>query len=71
MDKPLYFLVRSLVWLLQALPLGWVARVGRAGGELAYWADRRHRRVARHLGCHRDGGDEDTPRRGRFHEAAL
>src|SRR6266403_3052649 len=46
MDKPLYWLVRGLVGLLQALPLAWVARVGRAGGALAYWADARHRRVA-------------------------
>ena len=42
----LYGVVRVLVAALQALPLTWVARLGRAGGGLAYWADRRHRRVA-------------------------
>jgi lauroyl/myristoyl acyltransferase len=47
MDKPLYYLARVIVALLQALPLTWVARLGRAGGALAYWLDARHRRVAR------------------------
>ena len=46
MDKPLYYLARGLVALVQALPLTWVARLGRAGGALAYWLDARHRRVA-------------------------
>lgn len=46
MDKPLYFLAWALVLLLQALPLTWVARLGRAGGALAFWLDVRHRRVA-------------------------
>lgn len=46
MDKPLYFLVRGLVLALQALPLKTVARLGRAGGALAYALDARHRRVA-------------------------
>jgi lauroyl/myristoyl acyltransferase len=32
--------------MLQALPLVWVARIGRAGGALAYVLDARHRRVA-------------------------
>ena len=32
--------------MLQALPLTWVARIGRAGGALAYRLDARHRRVA-------------------------
>ena len=36
----------SLVAFLQALPLTWVARLGRCGGALAYWLDARHRRVA-------------------------
>ncbi len=35
-----------LIRFLQALPLGIVARIGRYGGALAYWLDRRHRRVA-------------------------
>jgi KDO2-lipid IV(A) lauroyltransferase len=46
METPLYCLVRALVAGLQALPLTWVARVGRLGGGLAYWVDARHRRVA-------------------------
>jgi KDO2-lipid IV(A) lauroyltransferase len=46
MDKPLYWLALALVRLLQALPLRCVARIGRAGGALAYWLDARHRRVA-------------------------
>lgn len=46
MDLLLYCLVRPLVALLQALPLRTVARLGRAGGALAYWIDGRHRKVA-------------------------
>src|SRR5690242_9290440 len=46
MDAPLYLLARSLVALIQGLPLTWVARLGRAGGGLAYWLDVRHRKVA-------------------------
>jgi lauroyl/myristoyl acyltransferase len=44
----LYLLARALVALLQALPLRWVARLGRAGGGLAWWLDARHRRVTLH-----------------------
>lgn len=46
METPLYRLARALVNLLQALPLTWVARLGRLGGGLAYWVDARHRRAA-------------------------
>ena len=46
MDWPLYFVARCLVALLQSLPLTLVARLGRAGGALAFWLDARHRRVA-------------------------
>src|SRR6266852_2935050 len=46
LDRLLYFIARGLVGLLQALPLVWVACLGRAGGALAYWCDARHRRVA-------------------------
>ena len=46
MDWLLYIPVFALVKLLQALPLRVVARIGRAGGGLAYWIDARHRRVA-------------------------
>ncbi|HEY5911264.1 MAG TPA: hypothetical protein VJA21_11745 [Verrucomicrobiae bacterium] len=46
MDAFLYTVARLLIGLLQKLPLRWVARVGRAGGALAFWLDGRHRRVA-------------------------
>jgi lauroyl/myristoyl acyltransferase len=46
MDSILYLIARSLIALFQALPLTWVARIGRAGGALAYGLDARHRRVA-------------------------
>ncbi len=46
MDDLLYWASRALVGLIQALPLVWVARLGRAGGALAFWLDGRHRRVA-------------------------
>jgi len=46
MDRALYFLASGLVKFLQALPLLWVAWLGRRGGGLAYWLDARHRRVA-------------------------
>jgi len=46
MDYPLYLLARGVLLLLQALPLRWVARLGRGGGALAYTLDRRHRAVA-------------------------
>lgn len=45
MDKPLYILMRTVVALLQALPLTWVARIGRGGGALFYLLDARHRKV--------------------------
>jgi len=45
MDAVLYVVVSTLVKFLQALPLRWVARIGRAGGGLAYHVDGRHRRV--------------------------
>ena len=46
METPLYYVARALASLIQALPLTWVARLGRIGGGLAYWLDARHRRVA-------------------------
>src|SRR5215472_3437470 len=46
MDKLLYWVARAVVAFIQALPLRTVARLGRAGGALAYWLDARHRRVA-------------------------
>ncbi len=46
MDTLLYLMGRALVSAIQLLPLVWVARLGRAGGALAYGVDARHRRVA-------------------------
>jgi len=46
LDSLFYLLGRGFVGLLQALPLRLVARLGRAGGGLAFWLDARHRRVA-------------------------
>jgi KDO2-lipid IV(A) lauroyltransferase len=46
MDWLLYIPVLLLIKCLQALPLRVVARIGRAGGAVAYWLDPRHRRVA-------------------------
>ncbi|HXS69489.1 MAG TPA: hypothetical protein VN761_11635 [Candidatus Polarisedimenticolia bacterium] len=46
MDGLLYFVARTVIRLLQALPLRLVARIGRAGGQLAYMLDARHRKVA-------------------------
>ena len=45
MNTLIYLLGRSVVAVLQALPLVWVARLGRTGGALAFWLDGRHRRV--------------------------
>lgn len=47
MDFLLYTLARGFIGVLQILPLGWVARIGRVGGAVAYRLDGRHRRVAR------------------------
>jgi KDO2-lipid IV(A) lauroyltransferase len=44
-ELPLYWFARAIVALIQALPLRTVARLGRAGGSLAWWLDARHRRV--------------------------
>jgi lauroyl/myristoyl acyltransferase len=46
MNTLIYWFGNALVVLLQALPLTWVARLGRAGGALAYRLDARHREVA-------------------------
>jgi lauroyl/myristoyl acyltransferase len=60
MERLLYYLARALIAFLQSLPLTWVARVGRAGGALAYWLDARHRRVARR-NLDRCFGEEKSP----------
>src|SRR6478736_1479 len=46
MDTLLYWFGRSLIALLQAFPLRGIARLGRMGGQIAFWLDGRHRRVA-------------------------
>src|SRR5436305_6072727 len=46
MDTLLYYLALGFVKVLQSLPLGLVARIGRTGGGLAYFIDKRHRKVA-------------------------
>jgi lauroyl/myristoyl acyltransferase len=46
MDTLLYLMARTVIGLLQMLPLRWVARIGRAGGGLFYRVDARHRKVA-------------------------
>ena len=46
MDFLLYWFARFVVGFLQALPLRGVARIGRAGGAIAFHLDGRHRRVA-------------------------
>ena len=46
MDTLIYCFARAVVAFLQALPLVWVARLGRALGAVAYWLDGGHRRVA-------------------------
>ena len=45
MDTLLYLAARTLIAVLQALPLRLVARLGRTVGALVYWLDARHRRV--------------------------
>ena len=46
MEFLLYILARTVVALVQALPLTVVARLGRAGGAMFYLLDARHRKVA-------------------------
>lgn len=46
MERLLHLLARGLIAGIQALPLRWAARVGRAGGAIAWWVDARHRRIA-------------------------
>ncbi len=45
MNPLLYWLGRALIACIQLLPLPLVARLGRAGGALAFHLDARHRRV--------------------------
>ncbi len=60
MDLLLFFVVQLIITFVRLVPLPCVARLGRMGGELAYWCDARHRRVAvRNLT--RCFGAEQTP----------
>jgi KDO2-lipid IV(A) lauroyltransferase len=45
-DRILCFFTRIGIGLLQVLPLKWAAQLGRGGGELVFWCDGRHRRMA-------------------------
>ena len=45
MNTVIYWLARSVVAVIQALPLRLVARLGRAGGGLAFYLTKRYRRV--------------------------
>ena len=45
MNTVLYWLARAFIAGIQLLPLTFVARLGRAGGALAFHLDARHRRV--------------------------
>jgi lauroyl/myristoyl acyltransferase len=56
----LYIMAKTILAALGSLPLGCVARLGRAGGGLAFWLDGRHRRVARNNLAMCFGG-EKTP----------
>jgi KDO2-lipid IV(A) lauroyltransferase len=46
MDLLLYWIAVAVLALLQALPLGAVAWLGRTVGGIVFWCDARHRRVA-------------------------
>jgi lauroyl/myristoyl acyltransferase len=46
LETALSLAARAIIRSIQALPLEWVARLGRAGGALVYLLDARHRRVA-------------------------
>jgi len=58
MDTLLSLAARAVVTLIQALPLPWVARLGRLGGALAWTLDGRHRRVAIENLTHAFGGEQ-------------
>lgn len=46
MQQLLYYVGLALVRIIQTLPLQVVAQLGRACGEICYWLDARHRKVA-------------------------
>ena len=46
MNTLLYWTGRAFIAFIQMLPLKFAARLGRAAGALAFYLDKRHRRVA-------------------------
>ena len=46
MNYAIFLFARMAVAVLQAMPLLWVAWLGRCGGEVVFWLDGRHRKVA-------------------------
>ena len=46
MNTLLYLAASLVIAFLQALPLSWVAQLGRLGGGVFFWLDGRHRRMA-------------------------
>jgi Kdo2-lipid IVA lauroyltransferase/acyltransferase len=46
MQELIYWSAKSVILLIQALPIELVARLGRIGGAIAFHLDARHRRVA-------------------------
>jgi len=61
MESLLYLMARLLVACLQVLPLQTLARLGRLGGQIAYWLDGRHRRQALKNLFHCFGTQKTTP----------
>jgi lauroyl/myristoyl acyltransferase len=45
LDQLIAWIAQCLIVVIQALPLKMVALIGRAGGEIAWWVDARHRKV--------------------------
>lgn len=61
MNRFLYLLARLGIGLLQALPISWVARLGRWGGGVMFWLDGRHRRMALHNLTRCFGAEKSAP----------
>ena len=61
MDFLLYWSARTLICILQSLPLVWVARIGRCIGGFVYLLDARHRRkTTENLKLYIGGGKSDS-----------
>lgn len=61
MKYAFYWLLRAFIALIQSLPLGLIAWFGRVGGQLGWWFDARHRKVAIENLTHAFGA-EKSPR---------